>query len=188
MITTPVIGFAAYSGTGKTTLLEAVIVQLKAAGVDVAVIKHSHHPIDPDPPGKDSHRFRQAGARRVLLATPDRDILVSERRGRGDGRLDEALALLATEPCDLVLVEGFRHDPIDKIEIVRSALGQPWLQRDDPHVIAIASDAPAPADARLPWLDLNAPCQVVDFICRRYRLARETEGEDRSGGNSLTPP
>lgn len=164
-----VIGLAAYSGVGKTTLLEALIPQLKSKGISLSVIKHSHHDIDPDPPGKDSFRFRAAGATRVLLATPKRDILVREREERNEGQLTHALAMLSVEPCDIVLVEGFRSDPIDKIEVAREKTSAPGLYLNDPHVIAIATDIPfTELSIDLPLLNLNSIEAVSEFIYNRF--------------------
>tara|TARA_R110002167_G_scaffold213760_8_gene418391 strand:+ start:5237 stop:5797 length:561 start_codon:yes stop_codon:yes gene_type:complete len=182
-----VISFAAYSGTGKTTLIEAIIPLLESRGMTVAVIKHSHHDIDPDPPGKDSHRFRQAGSHRVLLATPDRDILVTERAGRGDGRLADSLTMLSSEPCDIVLVEGFRHDPIDKIEISRQQSGAPWLYKEDRYVVAIAADSLLKdLPEGVPLLSLNDAHAVTDFIQTLYTVFRAQYEEQSSRKRVLT--
>src|SRR5512146_3339822 len=115
-----VIGFAGYSGSGKTTLIERLLPRLVAHGLDVAVIKHTHHDVDWDVPGKDSWRHRQAGARQVLLAAGRRRLLVEELPGSNDHPLLEHVAQLA--PCDLVLAEGFKHAPVPKIEVINSAL------------------------------------------------------------------
>lgn len=158
------IGFAAWSGTGKTTLLEAVVTCLQARGYRVAVVKHAHHDFDIDQPGKDSHRLRQAGARQVMVASRRRWALITEHDdGRPEPRLAELLPQLDTEHLDFVLVEGFKHEPIPKIELHRSALGKPLIYPDDAHFIAIASDAQV-ANAGLPLLDINNPDAVADFL------------------------
>ncbi len=162
-----VIGFAGWSGSGKTTLVEQVIGQLEARGLAVSLIKHAHHEFDIDYPGKDSWRHRHAGCREVLVTSAKRWSLMHELRGRPELRLDEALSQLS--PCDVVLVEGFKREPIAKIEIYRAALGKPQLFPDDPHVIAVASDGPV--DTVLPQLDLNQPAAIADFIVRTLSLA-----------------
>ncbi len=155
-----VIGFAGWSGSGKTTLVEQVIGLLEDRGLVVSLIKHAHHEFEIDYPGKDSYRHRHAGCREVLVTSANRWSVVHELRGRPELRLDEALAQLS--PCDIALVEGFKREPMPKIEIYRAELGKPQLFPDDPHVIAVASDKPV--DTGLPQLDLNQPAAVADFI------------------------
>ena len=155
------LGFAGYSGSGKTTLIEAVLPRLVAAGLRVAVIKQSHHDVTVDAVGKDSWRHRQAGASEVLLTSPHRWMLVGELRGVQEPDLQAHLARLS--PCDLVLVEGFRHAHLPKIEVWRAANAQPWLHPHDPHVIALAADAPPPTTA-LPCLGLDDADSVAAFI------------------------
>lgn len=155
-----IIGFAGWSGSGKTTLVEQVIEQLEARGLVVSLIKHAHHDFEIDYPAKDSYRHRKAGCREVLVTSARRWAVMHELRGRPELKLEEAIAQLS--PCDLVLVEGFKHEPIPKIEIYRADLGKPQLFPNDPHVIAVACDQPVVT--RLPQLDLNQPAAVADFI------------------------
>jgi molybdopterin-guanine dinucleotide biosynthesis adapter protein len=162
------IGFAGWSGSGKTTLIEKVISRLEARGLVVSLIKHAHHEFDVDVPGKDSYRHRHAGCREVLITSANRWALMHELRGRDEMSLDEALQQLS--PCDLVLVEGFKHAPIAKIEIYRSAIDKPLLFPNDPHVIAVASDGPV--DTTLPKLELNQPDAVADFIVHALELEK----------------
>lgn len=154
------LGFAGYSGSGKTTLIEALLPRLGAAGLAVSIIKQSHHDFEVDVPGKDSWRHRQAGAREVLLTSPHRWMLVHELRGAPEPALAEHIARLS--PCDLVLVEGFRHAALPKIEVWRTANGRPWLHPDDPHIIAVASDGEPPGG--LLRLNLNDVAAVAAFI------------------------
>ena len=156
------IGFAGWSGSGKTTLVEQVIALLEARGLVVSLIKHAHHEFEIDYPAKDSHRHRHAGCREVLVTSANRWALVHELRGGPELSLAEALSCLS--PCDLVLVEGFKHEPIPKIEIYRRAVGKPALHPDDPHVVAVASDAPLAT--HLPQLDINDPAAVAAFVLR----------------------
>ncbi len=136
------IGFAGYSGSGKTTLIEHLLPRLVADGLRVSVLKQSHHDIELDSPGKDSWRHRQAGAHEVLLATPGRWMLVHELRGAPVPDLAAQLACLS--PCDLVLVEGFRHEALPKLEVHRAEHGKPWLHPEDAHILAVVSDEPPP--------------------------------------------
>lgn len=154
------LGFAGYSGSGKTTLIESLLPLLAARGVAVSVIKQSHHDFEVDVPGKDSWRHRQAGAREVLLTSPHRWMLVHELRGGPEPDLTAHIGRLS--PCDLVLVEGFRHAALPKIEVWRSANGRPWLHPDDPHIIAVACDAEPPGNLR--HLNLNDAAAVAAFI------------------------
>ncbi len=160
----PVLGIAAHSGSGKTTLLEQVIPLLRRAGVRPAVVKHSHHDFEMDRPGKDSDRLRRAGAGQVLIASPWRTAWIREGDGRTEPRLDELLSRLDAAVLDLALVEGFRHEPIPKIEVHRPDLGTPLLCGNDPRILAVACDrAPDPAPS-VPLLDLNRPAAVADWI------------------------
>jgi molybdopterin-guanine dinucleotide biosynthesis protein B len=160
MTQTPVFGFAGFSGSGKTTLIERVIPRLVARGLRVSLIKHAHHDFDIDKPGKDSHRHREAGASEVLVSSGRRWALMHELRGEAEPGLAELLAHVSA--CDLVLVEGFKHDPVAKLEVHRPALGHPLLSQTDPHIIGIASDAPV--DSPLPLLDLNDAEAVAGFV------------------------
>jgi molybdopterin-guanine dinucleotide biosynthesis protein B len=154
------LGIAGYSGAGKTTLLEQLLPRLIAAGLRVSVIKQSHHDVAVDAPGKDSWRHRQAGAQEVLLTSPHRWMLVGELRGAPEPDLAAHLARLA--PCDLVLVEGFRHADLPKLEVWRQANGQPWLHPQDPRILAVAADALPPGS--LPWLPLNDLEAITAFV------------------------
>ena len=154
------LGLAGYSGSGKTTLIEALLPLLQSAGLRVSVLKQSHHDFEIDVPGKDSWRHRQAGAHEVLLTSPHRWMLVHELRGQAEPGLDAHLARLSA--CDLVLVEGFRHAALPKIEVWRAANARPWLHPDDPHVIAVAADVSP--DSALPWISLNDVPAIAAFI------------------------
>ncbi len=166
----PVIGFAAYSGTGKTTLLRQLIPALKARGWRPALIKHSHHDFEIDIPGKDSYELRKAGADQVMLASRQRRALIVETPElERDPVLAELLPLIDPARADVVLVEGFRHEAFPKIELHRPALGKPLLFPQDPHIIAVASDGPLPVETRLPVLDLNSVAQITDFLVEFLR-------------------
>ena len=163
--TRPVLGFAAYSGTGKTTLLEKLLPLMKLQGLRVAMIKQTHHDFDIDEPGKDSYRLRKAGAEQMLIASDKRCALITEFEQSREQDLDSLVDRLDLDDIDLVLVEGFRHLPFPKIELHRSSAAKPLIFQDDDSVIAIASDEPMDSGG-LPMLDINVPEEVMGFINR----------------------
>lgn len=173
-----VLGIAGWSGSGKTTLVRALIPALVERGYSVSTIKHAHHAFDVDQPGKDSYEHRHAGASEVLVSSANRWALMHEHRGAPEPSLWELLEKLG--PVDLVLVEGFKHEGHDKLEVHRPSLGKPLLAVEDPHVVAIASDAPLPgaarADAPVPVLDLGDVAGVAAFIVRHCGLNARTQG------------
>ena len=158
-----VIGLAGFSGSGKTTLAEKLIAHLTARGLRIATIKHAHHDFDPDTPGKDSWRHRQAGARQVLISSSRRRVHFTETPDPEDDEADLNTLLGELAPTDLVLVEGFKNDPIPKIEIRRQGMEHPPLYESRPHIIAIATDHPL-TDCPLPQLDLNDPMLITNFL------------------------
>lgn len=162
--TIPVLGFAAYSGTGKTTLLKRLIPLLKGQGLRLGLVKHAHHDFDPDIPGKDSYELRRAGAAQVLVASHRRWALVTEQEVVEEPQLQPLLERMDRERLNLILVEGFKHERFPKIELYRPALGKPLIHPRDPDVIALATDAGLPEAARLPLLDLNDPAAIADFV------------------------
>ncbi len=164
----PVLGFAAYSGSGKTTLLRKLIPLLRQNGLRLAVIKHAHHKVEIDKPGKDSYELRKAGAGQVLLATAQRWALMVEEDVGGDPDLQIMLNRLDTSSLDFILVEGFRHVPFPKIELHRPALGKPPIYPQDSSIIAVATDSELPASTDLPVLDINNPGEIQDFILQRF--------------------
>ena len=160
----PLLGVAARSGTGKTTLLERLIPLLRDRGVRVALVKHSHHDFEIDRPGKDSDRLRRAGAGQVLLASPWRTAWIREGDGVTEPALEELLERLDLNQADLVLVEGFRHLRFPKLEIYRSDLHRPLLCADDPSILAVVCDRPPDPPPDRPLLDLGRPDQVAQWI------------------------
>lgn len=170
----PVLGFAAFSGTGKTSLLTRLIPLLKSQGLRVGVIKHSHHDFEIDHPGKDSFRLRVAGATPMMLVSPYRRALITEFLPPREIKLQEQLAAFPSDGVDLILVEGFRSEAYPKIELHRPLLGKPLLYPEDANIIAIASDQPLATPAHLPCLDLNAPDAVAQFIIHQFlRIDRD---------------
>jgi molybdopterin-guanine dinucleotide biosynthesis protein B len=160
-------GFAGWSGSGKTTLIEQVIPRFVRRGLRVSLIKHAHHTFDVDHPGKDSYRHRQAGASEILVTSSRRWVLMHELRGAAEPSFEEQLKHLS--PCDVLLVEGFKHAPIPKLEVWRAVTGEPLLHPNDPHIVAVASDAKI--ETRLPLLDLNDYDGIAAFILGHLRLA-----------------
>lgn len=164
----PLLGFAAFSGTGKTTLLTQLIPLLRARGLRLGVIKHSHHTFEIDKPGKDSYALRAAGASPVLLASSRRRAIIMEWDTPREPRLAVELDYLDRTGLDMVLVEGFKHERFPKIELHRPVLGQPLLFPGDDTIIAIASDAPLTPEPPIVQLDLNRPDAIAAFICARF--------------------
>jgi molybdopterin-guanine dinucleotide biosynthesis protein B len=157
-----IMGFAGWSGSGKTTMLARLIPALVAGGSSVSTIKHAHHEFDIDRPGKDSHVHRMAGATEVLVGSSRRWALIHELRGAAEPSLAELLAHLTH--VDLVLIEGFKREGHPKIEIHRPSIGKPLLQPDDPHIVAVASDVN---------LDLTVPVLKLDDIAAIARFVRQ---------------
>lgn len=155
-----IFGFAGYSGSGKTTLIEKLIPLFVQRNLKVSLIKHAHHAFDIDQPGKDSYRHRHAGCTEVLVTSSRRWALMHELRGAPEPNLTEQIELLS--PCDLLLVEGFKHERIAKLEVYRSATGESLLHPHDSNIVAIACDSRL--DTRLPQLDLNDPQAIAAFI------------------------
>ncbi|MDX2320363.1 MAG: bifunctional molybdopterin-guanine dinucleotide biosynthesis adaptor protein MobB/molybdopterin molybdotransferase MoeA [Moritella sp.] len=171
----PLLGFAAFSGTGKTTLLEAMLPKLVARGIRVAVIKHAHHDFDIDQPGKDSHRLRKAGASQMLISSRCRRALVTETPDE-EATLPHLLTQLDQTQLDLILVEGFKKLSFPKIELHRTEVGKPWLHPTDDNIIAVAANVAMPeatidsergsVKQLLPQLDINNLEQLTDFVVR----------------------
>lgn len=161
-----VFGIAGFSGSGKTTLLEKLIPCLTARGLRVSVIKHAHHAFDIDKPGKDSYRHREAGAHEVMLTGAQRWALLHELRDEREPTLDEYLAHFSA--CDLVLVEGFKYEPVPKLEVHRPSNGKTPLWPENPHVVAVASDEPLAT--HLPVLDLNDAEAIAAFVLDYLQL------------------
>ena len=175
----PLIGFCAYSGTGKTTLLGKLIPLLKGRGLRLALLKHAHHSFDIDQPGKDSHTLRKAGADQVLIASRHRVAVIKEiPEATREPRLADVLPCVDTNALDLILVEGFKREPIPKIELYRPALAKPMIHADDPHVIAVASDIPFAMARDLPRLDLNRPKNILDFVLQWYERQSKVTSVD----------
>ncbi|MCU6676438.1 molybdopterin-guanine dinucleotide biosynthesis protein MobB [Leclercia tamurae] len=159
----PVLAIAAWSGTGKTTLLKAIIPALCARGVRPGLIKHTHHNMDIDTPGKDSYELRKAGAAQTIVASSQRWALMTETPDEEEIDLAYLISRMDHSTLDLVLVEGFKHEPVAKILLFRSDTGHDINELTfDEHVIAVASDIPL--SLQVPVLAINDAEGVVDFI------------------------
>ena len=187
-----VVGFSGYSGSGKTTLVEKLIVRLKLAGQRVSVVKHAHHSFDIDHVGKDSWRHREAGAFEVVIASDRRLAKIREFEVHSAPTVHQLINELYE--CDWVLVEGFKHAALPKIEVWRASTGQPAQYPDDPFVVAVCTDTPAllPQPTGLPTLDLNSADAVAEFLLAnpgRYEyIAPFTEpAADAHAGRSTEP-
>ncbi len=163
-----IFGLAGWSGSGKTTLMRVLIPALVGRGLRVSTLKHAHHNFDIDKPGKDSYEHRQAGATQVMVASAHRWALMHELRDEPEP--DSAGLIAHMAPVDLLLIEGFKTETHDKLEIHRPALGKPALYPGDPHIVAVASDGEI-ADLRLPRLDLNDAEAIADFVMAHCGLA-----------------
>ncbi|MDP1537148.1 MAG: molybdopterin-guanine dinucleotide biosynthesis protein B [Burkholderiales bacterium] len=161
-----IFGFAGYSGSGKTTLIEKLIPLFVQQNLKVSLIKHAHHTFDVDQSGKDSYRHRHAGCTEVLVTSSRRWALMHELRGTPEPSLTEQLERLS--PCDLLLVEGFKHERIPKLEVYRALVGESLIHPHDDNIVAIASDAKV--NSQLPQFDLNDPPAIAAFITKHVGL------------------
>ena len=159
-------GFAGWSGSGKTTLIEKLIPRLVGRGLRVSLVKHAHHSFDVDQPGKDSYRHRHAGANEILVTSSRRWVLMHELRGAQEPSFDEQVKRIS--PCDVLLVEGFKFAPIPKLEVWRKETGEALLHPNDPHIVALATDASV--QTKLPLLDLNDDGAIALFIMKFLKL------------------
>jgi len=171
-----VLGVCGWSGAGKTTLIERLIVELKALGQRVSVVKHAHHRFDIDHEGKDSWRHRKAGAFEVLVASSKRLALMREYEAEADPDVHALIAELSPV-CDWVIVEGFKHADLLKLEVWRDAVGSPPLYPSDPYVVAVATDKPEalPSPTALPVLSLDDPAAIAQWMMQtgsRHEYAR----------------
>ncbi|CCO46439.1 putative Bifunctional molybdenum cofactor biosynthesis MobB/MoeA [Vibrio nigripulchritudo SOn1] len=157
----PVLGFAAYSGTGKTTLLESLLPKLTEKGIRIGVLKHAHHNFDVDKPGKDSYRLRKAGASQMLISSRYRHALMTETPD-SEANFEYLLSRFDHNELDLILVEGCKNIAFPKIELNREEVGKPWLHPSDDNIIAIASDRKV--ESPLPQMDINDLDAIADFV------------------------
>ena len=163
-----VIGVAGFKNAGKTTLVEKLVTELTRRGYRISTVKHAHHSFDIDHEGRDSFRHRKAGASEVAVVSRHRWAVIHEMRGEAEPSLDDILAKLA--PCDLVIVEGYKRDAHDKIEVRNLALDHPRLAGDDATVVAVAANGEVP-DSPVPVFDRDDVSALASFIARHVELA-----------------
>jgi molybdopterin-guanine dinucleotide biosynthesis protein B len=156
-----VIGVAGFKNAGKTTLVEKLVTELTRRGYRISTVKHAHHSFDIDHEGRDSFRHRTAGASEVAVVSRNRWAIIHEARGEAELSLDEILAKLG--PCELVIVEGYKRDTHDKIEVRNVTLDHPRLAGGDPTIVAIAANGPV-TDAPVPVFDRDGVSALADFI------------------------
>ena len=159
---TPLLAIVAWSGTGKTTLLKQLIVILKQRGIRAGLIKHTHHDMDIDTPGKDSYELRKAGADQVMVYNPQRWALITETPETTERDLHFLASRMDPSLLDIILVEGFKHEPVAKIVLWRGGDEQRFSDLIDEHVIAVASDREL--SLSVPHLNINNPVEITDFI------------------------
>ncbi|WNL40851.1 molybdopterin-guanine dinucleotide biosynthesis protein B [Halomonas sp. PAMB 3264] len=175
----PVLGVAAWSGTGKTTLLTELLPRLKKAGLNVGVIKHAHHAFDIDKPGKDSYRLREAGAAPMLVASNQRYALMQEtpaqrQAGQEGPDLLHLLSLMAAHRPDLVIVEGFKTWPLSKLVLYRDGIGdESIIQSDNVVAVALKGEAPERLDASIPQLNLDNIDEIARWVLEWTRAHRD---------------
>lgn len=161
----PLLAISAWSGTGKTTLLKQLIPLLRERNIRPGLIKHTHHDMDIDTPGKDSYELRKAGAAQTIVASQQRWALMTETPELPPLSLSYLVSRMDASTLDLVLVEGFKHEEVAKILLYRQEAGHTHHELVfDPYVIALASDVPL--NVPVPVLPLNDPQQIAEFICQ----------------------
>ena len=167
-----VIGLAGWSGSGKTTLVCKLIPELTGRGHKVSTMKHAHHAFDVDKPGKDSYQHREAGATEVLITSGKRWALMHELRDEAEPEWRDLIGHMSQ--VDLLIIEGFKRQKQDKIEVFRREVGKPLLATEMEEVVAILSDGPVPEAAEirggLPVIDLNDIPAIADFVEKHCEL------------------
>lgn len=183
----PILGFAAYSGTGKTTLLEALLPKLTEAGLRIGMLKHAHHNFDVDKPGKDSYRLRKAGASQMLIASRNRFALMTETP-EAEAEFEYLLTRFDEDMLDVVLVEGCKNIAFPKIELHREEVGKPWLYPNDENIIAIASDG-GELDSELPQMNINDLEAIAQFVIQYVQEAKAPKNKEKEAAccDTLSP-
>ena len=174
----PIVAIVGWKNAGKTSVVEALVSILTSRGLDVATVKHAHHSFDVDHEGTDSARHRAAGASQVAIVSRTRSAVMREHGENGEPALEDVVALL--QPCDVIIVEGYKGAAIPKIELRRrGAVSDASIAERDPYVIAVVADHPQPGE-RLPVLDMGAPAALADFILETLSETGTDEGKQKA--------
>lgn len=181
----PILGFAAYSGTGKTTLLEALLPKLTKSGLRVGMLKHAHHNFDVDKEGKDSYRLRKAGASQMLISSRNRFALMTETPD-AESEFAYLLSRFDCDKLDIVLVEGCKNIAFPKIELHREEVGKPWLYNNDDNIIAIAADTSV-SDTELVQMDINDLDAIAEFVIQYANATESGQKNEAACCDTLSP-
>ena len=168
----PLFGLAGWSGSGKTTLCTKLIENFTKIGINVGTLKHAHHKFDIDKPGKDSYNLRKAGARPMIISSKERFALIQENDQKEEKSLFEMLEIFSKNPirkCDIIIVEGYKNENIQKLEVHRPIIRKPLLFEDDKNIFAIASDNYI--ETTIPSFDLNNINSITDFLIEKYKIS-----------------
>ncbi|MDC1134181.1 molybdenum cofactor guanylyltransferase MobA [Alphaproteobacteria bacterium] len=168
----PFFGLAGWSGSGKTTLCTKLIENFTKIGIKIGTLKHAHHKFELDKPGKDSFNLRKAGSRPMIISSKERFALIQENDENEEKSLFQMLEMFAKDPiqkCDLIIVEGFKNEPIPKIEVYRKIIGKPELYKEDKNIFAIATDTKI--NSSIPILDLNKVNSISDYILKKFQIS-----------------
>jgi molybdopterin-guanine dinucleotide biosynthesis protein B len=164
-----IIGVAGFKNSGKTTLVERLVIELTGRGYRISTIKHAHHSFDIDHEGRDSFRHRAAGASQVAVVSRHRWAVINELRDDSEPSLDDMLAKL--DPCDLIIIEGYKRDGHDKIEVRNLDNDNPRLVDEDETIVAVAANGPIEG-CPVPTYDRDDVFALADFICGRTGLVK----------------
>ena len=167
----PFFGLAGWSGSGKTTLCTKLIENFTKIGITIGTLKHAHHKFELDKPGKDSFNLRKAGARPMIISSKERFAMIQENDEHDEKSLFQMIEMFSKDPiqkCDLIIVEGYKNEPIPKFEVYRPIIGKPELYKEDNNIFAIASDIKI--ESSIPAFDLNNINSISDFIIQRYNI------------------
>jgi len=162
-----IIGVAGFKNSGKTTLVERLVTELTSRGYRISTIKHAHHSFDIDHEGRDSFRHRAAGASQVAVVSRHRWAVINELRDDPEPSLQEMLEKL--DPCDLVIIEGYKRDGHDKIEVRNVDSDNPHLVDEDKTIVAVAANGSI-GECPVPVFDRDDIFALADFICGRTGL------------------
>lgn len=157
----PVLSIVGKSESGKTTLIEKLIPELKRRGYRIGIVKHTHHGFDMDRQGKDSYRHRQAGADTVMIASPGQIAMIKDVPGQS---LADLIPFF--HDMDLLITEGFKSDKAPKIEVFRAQRHRYPACLEDDTLVAMVSDTPVDvAVPRFATADIQA---IAEFIVTNY--------------------